>query len=181
MNNNEIWKPVVGFEVTHMISNLGNVRVLAREHINSIGRIHRRSEKLITKFTSHWGYSHVYLCVGGNKKQKKFVHRLVAEAFIQNPDNKPQVNHINGVKTDNRLENLEWCTQSENQRHAIRTGLKRVFAGENNHCAKLTMDQVREIRGAYVKKYGVITALARKYNVSDTAIYYVIQNKTYAE
>jgi hypothetical protein len=65
----------------------------------------------------------VDLCKNG-KKKTFLVHRLVATAFIPNPDNKPYINHINGNKTDNRLENLEWCTQSENMKHSYRTGLQ---------------------------------------------------------
>ena len=82
------------------------------------------------------GYLKVNICINSIKKTK-LIHRLIAESFISNPLNKPQVNHINGIKTDNRLENLEWCTNSENQLHAYKNNLKRatkkqVDAGKKN-------------------------------------------------
>ena len=74
------------------------------------------------------GYMSLELRMSDTNK-RHLVHRLIAEAFISNPDNKPIVNHINGIKTDNRIENLEWCTQSENIRHAIDTGLRGTSFG----------------------------------------------------
>jgi len=74
------------------------------------------------------------------------VHRLVAIAFVPNPDNKPQVNHKNGIKSDNRSENLEWVSVSENHNHAFRTGLKTGRKGMSHHNAKLTDSDVLEIR-----------------------------------
>lgn len=76
-----------------------------------------------------YGYYHVHLHIKSFDKNPT-VHRLVAKAFIPNPENKPQVNHINGDKGDNCVENLEWCTQSENVKHAYKTGLKRPSGGE---------------------------------------------------
>lgn len=118
---NEVWKTISGYESRYEVSNLGRVRSIPRYVDNHTG------EKLIKgrEISQHIN-KRGYVIVSLNKESKRKtykVHRLVAEAFIENPFNKPQVNHIDGDKTNNRVDNLEWNDNSENQLHAYRTGL----------------------------------------------------------
>lgn len=111
------------------------------------------------------------------------MHRLVAELFIPNPLNKPCVNHINGYKTDNRVENLEWCTYSENNQHAYDNGLAHAVCGEKHYLSKLTQDEVREIRKLYKTNKPEYSQanLARKYGVGPTTMHAIVHNKRYKE
>ena len=93
-------------------------------------------------------------------------HRIIAECFIPNPYNKHDVNHINGIKTDNRAENLEWCTRSENMIHAYKTGLKRPVIGVNHHSSKLDDELVRYIRQSNKSSY----RLAKELGVDPSTI-----------
>ena len=105
------------------------------------------------------------------KNKTHYVHRLVAEKYIPNPDNKPCVNHINGIKDDNRVENLEWVTYSENTNHAYDNDLLKL--------RKLTFKQIEEIRMKYIPfKYSIPT-LAKEYGVGINTIHSILQNKTY--
>ena len=104
------------------------------------------------------------------------VHRLVADKYIPNPENKRTINHINGIKTDNRVSNLEWNTNGENMKHAYNTGLI-----NQKHRRKLTIDEVREIRSKYVPRKYTMKRLSDEYGMAECNIHNIIRNKTYVE
>lgn len=123
MEDKEVWKDIIGYEGRYQVSTFGNVKSLDRLVKNYIA-----TGKELKKIDSH-GYLAVSLSCFGKIKTIS-VHRLVAIAFIENRENKKEVNHINGIKTDNRIENLEWVTAKENSQHAYKIGLNKVY-GEN--------------------------------------------------
>lgn len=118
----EIWKDIPNYEGYYQASNKGNIRSLERFLVDSLGRKQRIPFEILKNSKDSAGYTIFTLRKHNDKKQWKG-HRLVAKSFIPNPENKPQVNHINGIKYDNRIENLEWVSAEENMKHAYETGL----------------------------------------------------------
>ena len=122
----EIWKDIEGYEGLYQVSNLGRVKSLGR-YVKSNKGMQYRTEQIKVpserkRKTAIQGYLTTQL-YKNNKGKNCYIHRLVANAFIDNPENKPTVNHINGNKHDNRVVNLEWSTYRENNVHAYKTGL----------------------------------------------------------
>jgi hypothetical protein len=120
----EIWKDIIGYEGLYQVSNFGRVKSCDKYVKHPKGGQKVLKEKIRTLACDKDGYCVVDLYKNGVGKMHK-VHRLVANSFIENNENKPQVNHINGIKKDNYLINLEWTTSSENQKHAFNIGLKK--------------------------------------------------------
>lgn len=145
----EIWKPILELD-TYYISNLGRVKN------NKTGRI-------LKQHPDKDGYYRVVLW-NGKKRLNRILHRLLAQHFICNPKNKPQVNHIDGNKQNNNISNLEWATLSENRRHAFKTGLQFGKKGVLNYNAKLTEKDILNI--LFLLKNGAKNVdLAKKYKV----------------
>jgi len=148
----EIWKKVdVGgfYDGLYEISNFGRWKILPRiVNTGDKGSFKRGlRERIITGHVSH-GYRVVGMKRDGVRKLVG-LHRMVAIAFLPNPNNLPVVNHINAVRHDNRVENLEWCTSKENMLHAIKMGRMNYAKGERQRSAKLTEDKVRAMRKLY--------------------------------
>ena len=108
--SNEIWKDIKDYEGLYQVSNLGNIKSL---EFNNRTTNHQKREKLLKSFCNKLGYQRVVLYKNKVKKQL-LVHRIVAEAFIPNPNNLPQVNHKDGVRNNNAIDNLEWCNHKYN-------------------------------------------------------------------
>ena len=141
MTESETWKDVVGYEGFYQVSNKGNVRSVARKD----SRGHRCGGRILKLQYNGYGYIQAKLCKNG-KSKKKSAHRLVAEAFIPNPKGFLEVNHKDENKSNNRVENLEWCTREYNVNYGTRTEKtsKKVRAVNIETSEVLTFNSTRE-------------------------------------
>lgn len=165
----EIWKDVVGYEGLYQVSNLGRVK-----------SFHRKEPCILKPMMNHKGYLRVELHNAGFAEMRS-VHNLVKCAFdpLRDYGVNLQINHKDGDKTNNRIDNLEWCTGSQNVRHAFETGLKVPVKGEQHGMCKLTDDEVREIKTRYKRgdsEFGSY-ALAKRFGVHSTTIQKIVKGK----
>lgn len=168
----EIWKDIKGYEGLYQISSFGRVKSL--ERVTSQNKF--LSEKLKIASLSVQGYFKVTLCKNG-KCIQLYIHKLVAENFLDNPENKLQANHIDGIKINNHISNLEWVSPLENMTHARNLGLLNI-KGENNHFHSLNESEVLAIRKLYSEGY-TSNRLAKMYGVSTTCILLIKSRKTW--
>lgn len=166
----EIWKDVVGYEGLYKVSNIGNVRSSYR------------GGKTLTKQLTQYGYYMVDLVKNRNRKHF-LVHRLVAITFIPNHLNYPFINHINAIKIDNAVHNLEWCTQMQNMRHAAMMGLTvnpPINIGEDNPISKLIKVDVLEIKRLISLPNGPSwSTVAKMFNVHKSTVADIVMGRTW--
>lgn len=154
----EIWKDIQGYEGLYQVSNLGRVKRNYRENIDSKGRKRIFNESIIKPNIDKGGYFYVNLYKNGKKEIQKN-HRLVCNTFIANPENKPQVNHIDGNKENNNVNNLEWVTIQENIQHAYKNNLIKSL--------KIEKDVLHDL---YFNKKYTLKEIGKMYGYSGDAV-----------
>ncbi len=174
---NEQWRNIKGFEGLYQVSNLGNVKSLKR--FNRTSKIYSslgyyRKEKILKPSKDAAGYLKIDLCKNG-KRKNYLIHRLVAETFIPNPENKLQVNHKDGNKSNNFVDNLEWATPKENIIHAVVNGLNIPKKGWKHHSSKAVLQY--DMNNNFIKRWGSIIDANKALNISETSISYCCNNK----
>lgn len=159
----EYWKQVPGYPL-YECSTFGNIRNIKNKH-------------LLKPAKDKNGYKRVVLCLCGRHKNIT-VHRVVAITFLENTHNLPQINHKDGDKTNNKLSNLEWCSNYQNIHHAIDNGLINV-KGAKNPNSKLTDKDVKQIKKMFATGKYNKSQLAREFSVSHTLIRYIVEGKNW--
>jgi len=161
----EIWKDIQGFD-GYTVSNLGRVKSL----------LNPNKDIILKQAISTSGYNRVFLRKDGST-HTKYVHRLVAKTFLSNSENKREINHLDGNKLKNWVSNLEWCTSSENSKHALNLGLLDSVVGKNQHSSKFKEKDILKIRSLYAKGNETYESLAEKFGTSFGHIGQIVTRK----
>lgn len=173
---NEIWKDIKGFEGYYQASSYGRIRSCDRYITEKTGKVNFLKSRILKNNIGDDGYYKVVLQKYGKAYYFR-VCRLIAQTFLENSGNKPQVNHIDGNKLNDHVTNLEWNTVQENITHSIQSGLKPV--GENSFNAKLKETDIIRIRYLYDNKINNQNELARMYNVTQVNIGQIVRRKSW--
>jgi len=151
----EVWKDIVGYENLYQVSNIGRIKSLSN-------RSNHKDEKILKDFVVQ-GYKCINLFKNSIGKMYK-VHRLVAQAFISNTENYKEINHIDGNKTNNNVNNLEWCNRSENMKHSYKIGLHKAQKGKENKLSK-KINMVDKTNNKIIKTFDSIREAERYANI----------------
>lgn len=172
----EVWKDIPNYEGLYQLSNLGNARSLNRyvNHSKNPNFKVLKKGKTLSLCIGSNGYINLILSKN-NKTTTKSLHKLIAKMFLPNPNNYPCVNHINGIKTDNRVENLEWCSFSHNSKEAFRTGLSIQKRGKENPASKKVIQY--DLDGNFLKEWGSLGEIQRKTKLSKANVSKCCQQK----
>ena len=171
----EQWLPIIGYEGFYEVSNLGRVKSIARWKPQNNGGKCWVEDRILNNSVNNRGY--VRLCLHRDSKGKSYkLSRLVAQAFVPNPNNLPYVNHIDGVKTNDIYTNLEWCSQSDNVKHAYTCGLRQSAIGKVR-LTILSFEKAEEIRALYKSGDKNQREIAELYGVSTATINGIINYK----
>ena len=155
----EEWKDIKGYEGLYQVSNLGRIKSLPKKI--KMRNQYTEKEMILKQETDKRGYARITLCKENEKHKQAQVHRLVAIAFIPNKKNKPQINHKDGNKLNNNVDNLEWVTAKENTQHALRIGLKKNFK-------RIKVNQY-DLYGNFIKQWESLTSASKGTNMSSNS------------
>lgn len=173
---NEIWKDILNYEGYYQVSNLGRIKSLKRYVKKRWDTLILIDEKILKPILRKDGYYRIKLCKNGNYDHP-LVHQVVLKTFVKNLENKPQINHINGDKSNNKLNNLEWTTISENIQHSYNNNLHKKLRGVKNGASKLTETDILEIRK--IGKLRKVKDTAFKYNITTHTVWCILNNKSW--
>ena len=177
---NEEWRDVVGWEGLYQVSNLGRVKSLSKRIVYKDGRVYVHPPRVMKNQKISTGYRSV-MFYGANGKKQYYVHRLVAETFILNPNNLGDVNHKDGCKTNNILINLEWCSRSDNIKHAYKNGLSLAHMDEAiKECSRPVIQYAPS--GEIIAEYSSANKAAKAsgYNQGQISKYCRVENKKHS-
>lgn len=166
----EVWKDIEGYEGLYQISNFGNVKSLDRK-VNAKNNKKRLIKGTFLKLRFNNRNYNIVSLYKNNIQEVRFIHRLVAETFIPNPENKPEVNHIDGDKQNNKIDNLEWCTRTENNKHAWKTGLNKVSDNQKKAAAQSAKKRFSkkiiqyDLKGNFIKEWDSMSEAQRQLNI----------------